>query len=692
MDNYKFNQKTMKKYSKSLIVLLLALFLGTSSFVYAGSPVNTGETGRFIIIADDWTVRDEVLSHARGAGGYVISEFESVPGMAVVLPTAAVQGLANNPHVKEIGLDTRVYALDAELDDSWGVKRIGAGVVHNYNKASGVKVAVIDTGVDYTHPDLGANFAGGYDFVNNDSDPMDDNDHGTHVSGIIAALDNDAGVVGAGPQASIYALKVLDASGGGYWSDIINALDWASANGIQVVNMSLGASSDAPGVHDAIKSAYNAGTVLVAAAGNSGNCGGKSNTVGYPARYEEVIAVGATDQNDLRPCFSSHGDQVEFAAPGVSVLSTVIGGGYASFSGTSMASPHVAGTVALVLANGSLADQNGDGVVNNVDVRLWLRSTADDLGNFGKDNEYGYGLIDADEAAPFTGPVDAPPSISVTNPANGTTLSGTIIIAADAFDDDAVTQVDFYLGGDFLGSDTTSTTSPYEWVWDSTAVTDGLYAITATAVDTASQSTSDTVSIEVDNVNNPPVANAGENQLVYTGDTVYFDGSGSTDDRGIVSYEWDFGDGATASGVTVNHIYAATGIYTVTLTVTDGGGLSASDMLTVTVNDPPAEATQAIVDSVSYSTEGGKNQNLHLGIASLVVDNFGNPVEGASVSITLNHDSGSSWSGTGVTDSSGKAAFKLNRAPSGCYSTTITDVSAANLTWDGTTPANNFCK
>lgn len=679
----------MRIHSKSFIVLFLAFFLGTGSFVYAGPPVNTGETGRFIIIADDWTVKDQVISHTRGAGGNIISEFKSVPGMAVILPTAAIQGLANNPHVKEVGLDTRVYALDAELDNSWGIKRIGAGAVHSYNKASGVKVAVIDTGIDYTHPDLGVNFAGGYDFVNNDSDPMDDNNHGTHVSGIIAALDNDAGVVGAGPQAGIYALKVLDASGGGYWSDIINALDWASANNIQVVNMSFGASSDAPGVHDAIKNAYNAGTVLVAAAGNSGNCGGKSNTVGYPARYEEVVAVGATDQNDLRPCFSSHGDQLELAAPGLSVISTVIGGGYASFSGTSMASPHVAGTAALVLANGSLVDQNGDGIVNNVDVRLWLQVTADDIGPTGKDNQYGYGLVDADEAAPFTGPVDSPPLVSITNPLNGTTLSGTVTIAADASDDDAVIQVDFYLDGSLLGSDATG---PYEWVWDSTAVTDGSHAITATAIDTASQSTSDTAFITVDNVNDPPVADAGADQSAYTGDTVYFDGSGSTDDRGIVSYSWNFGDDATASGVTASHVYQAVGIYTVILTATDAGALSANYTLTVTVSDPPAEATQVIVDSVSYSTEGGKNQNLHLRIAILVVDDFGNPVGGASVSITLNHDSVSSWSGTGVTDSSGKAEFKLNAAPSGCYTTTITDVSTKGLTWDGITPTNGFCK
>lgn len=681
----------MKKYFNSFLILFLALFLGASPFAYAGPPSSAGEKAeekaRFIIIADDWAAKEKVRSHVRGARGDVISEFDSVPGMAVVLPIVAVQNLANNPHVKKIGLDTKVYALDVELDNSWGVKRIGAGAVHTYNKALGVKAAVIDTGVDYTHPDLDANFAGGYDFVNKDADPMDDNDHGTHVSGIIAAERNGAGVVGAGPQASIYALKVLDASGGGYWSDVIKALDWAVANKIQVVNMSFGASNEAPGVHDAIKNAYNAGIVLVAAAGNSGNCGGQGNSVGYPARFEEVIAVGATNQNDSRPCFSSTGDHLELAAPGVSVLSTVVGGGYKSFSGTSMASPHVAGTAALVLSNGSLTDQNGDGALNNVDVRLWLRKTADDLGVSGKDSWYGYGLVDADEAAPPTGPVDAPPSVSIVSPVEGATVAGTIMISASASDDAGIARVDFFVDGSLIGSDTAG---PYEILWDSASLNDGNHTITATAVDTASQAKSSSVSVAVDNVNDPPAANAGADQTAYVGAAVSFDGSKSTDDRGIVSYVWNFGDGAAASGVTVSHAYIAAGTYTVTLTVTDGGGLSASDTATVTISNPPAQATQAIVDSIGYAAEGDKKQ--HLRVKPLLMDNLGNPVAGATVSITLSHSSGVSWSGTGMTDGSGEATFKLNNAPSGCYTTTITNVSAANLTWNGTTPANSFCK
>ncbi|MCH8986902.1 S8 family serine peptidase, partial [Patescibacteria group bacterium] len=200
----------MIKYSKSFIILSLALLLGASPLVSAAPPASAGETGRFIIIANNLTAKDKVLSHVRGAGGDVISEFDSVPGMAVILPIAAVQGLANNPHVKEIGLDTRVFALDTELDNSWGVKRIGAGIVHGYNTAAGTKVAVIDTGIDYTHSDLDANFAGGYDFVNNDFDPFDGAGHGTHVSGIIAS--QNTSFKGVAPDANIASAKVLSDS------------------------------------------------------------------------------------------------------------------------------------------------------------------------------------------------------------------------------------------------------------------------------------------------------------------------------------------------------------------------------------------------------------------------------------------------------------------------------------------------
>jgi subtilisin len=226
----------------------------------------------------------------------------------------------------------------------WGVSRIQAPLAWLTTRGSGAKVAIIDTGVDLSHQDLSANIAGCLSFVFYTTSCNDDNGHGTHVSGIVAAIDNSFGVVGVAPRASLYELKVLDYNGSGYLSDIISALGWASANGIQVINMSLGTSANIQSFHDAITAAYNSGVVEVAAAGNSGP---GTNTVLYPAAYPEVIAVAATDTGNNVPYWSSRGPQIAVAAPGVSIYSTYPINNYAYLSGTSMASPHVAGTVAL---------------------------------------------------------------------------------------------------------------------------------------------------------------------------------------------------------------------------------------------------------------------------------------------------------------------------------------------------------
>jgi len=228
----------------------------------------------------------------------------------------------------------------------WGVARIGAPSAWSLSRGSGVKVAVIDTGIVTLHPDLKDNLAGCVNFIFSWRTCEDDNGHGTHVSGIIAAKDNTFGVVGVAPLAKIYSLKVLNRRGSGYLSDIISALDWSVANGMQVVNMSLGTTSDIQSFHDAIIRVYNAGITEVAAAGNSGPT---ANSVNFPGAYPEVIGVAATDSSDAVPSWSSRGPEVDIAAPGVSIYSTYLRNGYATLSGTSMATPHVTGVAALRL-------------------------------------------------------------------------------------------------------------------------------------------------------------------------------------------------------------------------------------------------------------------------------------------------------------------------------------------------------
>jgi len=228
----------------------------------------------------------------------------------------------------------------------WGITRINADDAWSLSLGSGVKVGVIDTGIDTDHPDLKENLVGCLNFISSRRTCEDDNGHGTHVSGIIAARNNNLGVVGVAPEAKIYSLKVLDRRGGGYLSDVIEGLDWAVANHLQVVNMSLGTSSDVASLHEAVKRVNAAGIIQVAAAGNSGP---GANTVNYPAKYPEVIAVAALDSADNVPSWSSRGPEVDLAAPGVNINSTYLSDKYKILSGTSMSAPHVTGTVALRL-------------------------------------------------------------------------------------------------------------------------------------------------------------------------------------------------------------------------------------------------------------------------------------------------------------------------------------------------------
>ncbi|MFS1511252.1 S8 family peptidase [Chengkuizengella sp. SCS-71B] len=252
-----------------------------------------------------------------------------------------------------------------EADSAWDIT----------TGSSNVLVAVIDTGVDENHEDLKGKVVRGYDFIDNDNNPADINGHGTHVAGTVGALtDNRVGVAGVAPDVKIMSVRVLDRDGFGTNEGVANGITYAADNGADVINLSLGSPSSSRVVEDAVNYAWDRGVVVVAAAGNAGNR--KRN---YPAYYTNTIAVAATDENDRKASFSTFGSWVDVAAPGVDIVSTRLGGGYVSYNGTSMASPHTAGLAALLASQG----------LSNVEIRDKIESTADPINGTGRYWEHG---------------------------------------------------------------------------------------------------------------------------------------------------------------------------------------------------------------------------------------------------------------------------------------------------------------
>lgn len=277
----------------------------------------------------------------------------------------------------DVETDIPIKMLADSID--WGIARIGADKVWDKGTGSGVKIGIIDTGIQKDHPDLASNMITGYDFVNNDNDANDDNGHGTHVAGIAAASSNSLGVVGVSHSSQLMPIKVLNSQGYGYLSDVAKGVYFAADNGARVINLSLGSTSDSLLLRDAINYAANKGVLIVAAAGNDGGA-----PCSYPAAYSNAVCVVATDSRNLLASFSNIGG--ELAAPGVYNYSTYLGSTYRYLSGTSMATPHVSGAAALLMSICTTCSSS--------EIRTLMRETAVDLGEIGKDILFGYGLVD----------------------------------------------------------------------------------------------------------------------------------------------------------------------------------------------------------------------------------------------------------------------------------------------------------
>lgn len=389
------------------------LFIAVSLILVAASAARAAQK----IITYDREFKPAVKAAVKWMGGSVVREFRLVDAVVADLPehiksvdiysVEGVRDVADDSYIRWIGSapasmleiplpgmdsflgamdrdgpavpEARAEAVPAASEIPWGVARVNAASAWDHAAGGGVKVAVIDTGIDYTHPDLAPNYKGGYNAVDPSAPPLDDQGHGTHVAGTIAAVKDGAGVAGVAPAADLYGVKVLDKNGSGQYSWIIAGIEWAVENRMNVINMSLGGGSGNEALRQIMIKAGEAGVTVVCAAGNDGGA------VNYPARYPQAIAVSASDSSDRIASFSSRGPEIAFIAPGVGIRSARKGGGHVSLSGTSMASPHVAGLAAIAI---------GSGVKGPERVRAALTGAASRLPSLGSD-EQGSGLVDA---------------------------------------------------------------------------------------------------------------------------------------------------------------------------------------------------------------------------------------------------------------------------------------------------------
>jgi subtilisin family serine protease len=618
---------------KTLKVFLIVVLVG---FTLVAADYSQAAQDRYIVAlrsqtANPGTIASQIAREHGVRVGAVYSH--SLRGFVFSGPPQAAEAIARRNEVAYVEPDQLFHAVDlptgidrADVETKIAIDRIGGDLLDTT-----VRVAVLDTGVDRDHPDL--NISGGIHFytqflffVVSDGQYDDGNGHGTHVSGAIGAKDNGVDlnyngrayeVVGVAPGVPIYAVKVLDDNGSGYTSAIIAGIEHVAENAdtIQVANMSLGGSFS-QALNDAVAGAVEAGVVFVVAAGNDSQDASQHS----PASEPTAITVSALADSDGIPggtgaatsygvddslaSFSNYGQLVDICAPGVSILST-LPGGYGFGSGTSMASPHVAGAAALYIANAS--DPYG-GYNRFTDGLAAVQVVRDALVNAGwHAGEYpGYFTGDRDsfpEALLNVGRLELNGTEPNTPPvANaGGSYSGTEggIVTFDASGSSDADGDPMTYNWDF-GDGTTGQGQiiQHAYLWGVA------FPVTLTVSDGRGGSDTATTTAIIAEVNNVPVANAGGPYSGVAGTAITFNGTGSSDydnadgttaNDQTLSYAWDFGDGSTGSGPTPTHSYAQSGTFTATLTVGDGTAFSDPSTSTVTISAQSAIALSAAI-------------------------------------------------------------------------------------------------
>lgn len=499
--------------------------------------------------------------------------------------TAVQALLAHHPMLKFAELDQRVepdmVANDPYLGSQWHIPKINAGGAWDTTQGANITIAILDSGVLATHADLASKLVPGWNFYDNTSNTADATGHGTSVAGAAAAITNNgAGVAGVAGAARIMPVRVSDSTGYAYYSTIAKGVTYAADNGARVANASFAGVFKSASVQSAAQYLKSKGGLLLVSAGNSNiNENAPASTT--------MIPVAATDSADAKASFSSYGDYVAVTAPGVGIYTTASNGSYRSASGTSFSSPITAGVVALMMAaNPALAPAQ---------VESLLYSTAVDLGAAGRDIYFGHGRVNAAAAvaaaAAATVADTSAPSVSITSPAGGSTVSGTALVDVAASDNVGVTRVELRVNGATVATDSTA---PYQFGWDTTKVANGSASVVAYAFDAAGNSkASTTVSLNVANGvaadTTPPVVSIANPPNGSTVNGTVQVTISATDNSGASALRQSlYIDGtlvATATGGSLSYNWNTrklkAGAHTVKATAQDAAGNSSSSSVSV---------------------------------------------------------------------------------------------------------------
>lgn len=556
--------------------------------------------------ADDWAERRVLVSPRAGlpAGDFRAllavhggkarkmgqSELYVVDLPAGVSERAVQQRLARHRLLKFAELDRRIapaYAAnDPYLGSQWHLGTIGAATAWDQSQGAGVTIAILDSGIDASHPDLAARMVAGWNFYDGNSDTRDVHGHGTAVAGAAAATsDNATGVAAVAGKANLMPVRIADANAYAYWSTVAQGLTWAADHGARIANISYNGVAGSSTVASAANYLRGKGGLVVVAAGNDGNDPGFAATTA-------MIPVSATNSADQRTGWSNYGAFVALAAPGEGIWTTNRGGGYSAWSGTSFASPVTAGVVALMMA------RRPD--LPNTTIESLLYASARDLGTAGRDANFGHGRVDAAAAvaaAAAAAPAadTTPPTVAIGSPAGGSTVSGTVTVDVAASDNVGVARVELSVGGTVVGIDSAA---PFAFAWDSTGAANGSRSLVATAYDAAGNRTnSAAVSVNVANTL-PPVAADTTPPLVALVNPVAGAVSGTvtvstsaSDDRGAAGIRQQlYVDGklaASGSGATLSYAWntrrVRAGTHTLKVVATDASGNSVAASVSVSV-------------------------------------------------------------------------------------------------------------